>query len=382
MTDHTKIPRIGILVGTSHAWGRNIIKGILSYAYAKGPWNTWIAPNHSDDLDAFLSESTGSGIIAQVSSPEIAAKLTRSGLPLINIADNVVKGFSAPCIRTDDQTATRMAAEYFVKKGFKHTALVAPLDRPNPAWYARAFERTLSEYNLPCSLFPYVPDKPVPNQAMIEWLTSLPKPVAILTWGTSFGRQVVNCCLQADITVPHDVSVLSGGYDELLSHASYPPLSGIRIPTEQIGYKAAELLDKMMQGERVPAETTYLPPIDIMEHLSSDTLAVEDSDLAKAIRYLQKHACESIGMSDLLKQVPLSRRTLERRFQQTFGRTPNEEIRRVRINKARQLLIETDLPLPAIAESCGYAAYNYLTRIFKEDTGMSPRTYRNSFGIY
>ena len=379
MKDSGGIPQVAILISTSRAWGRRIVKGILSYANEVGPWHVWVNASVEDSVSALPKGWRGDGVIARVADPKLAKDLNRSKLPVVNVADTPLDGFSAPCIRTDDRAGTRMAADFFIEHGFRSIAYVGSQHSPNPIWYGNVFKATLAEHGLECLEFSFDNKTTERTAALTEWLHALPKPVGILVWGHGNGRAVVDCCMEAGISVPHDVSILCGSYDELLSHACFPALSGILSPTEQIGYQSAKLLDEMMHGKKVPHETTYIPPMGIMERLSTDTLAVEDPKLVKVVKYIREHAFESITMKDILHEVPMARRSLERRYQQVFNRSPLDEIRRLRIDRARQLLAETNLPMQEIAEACGYATYNYLTHVFKQVTGKTPRDYRKQF---
>ncbi|VGO20380.1 AraC family transcriptional regulator [Pontiella sulfatireligans] len=370
------IPQVAILISTTRNWGRLIVKGILAYAHEVGPWHLWIKPSSPDIFDAMPKGWKGDGVIARVSSTSLAGELTASGLPVVNVADTPTEGFSAPCVRTDDRIGTKMAAEHFIERGFRTVAYVGSQHTPNPIWYGQAFKEALAEHDIPCSEYYFSQNDPSPMPRLTEWLLALPKPVGILVWGHGNGRTVVDCCMEAGISVPHDVAVLGGSYDELMSHACFPTLSGLHAPTEQIGYEAAKLLHRMMQGGKVPRDTIYIPPLGIVERLSTDTLAVKDPKLVQVVQFIRDHAFESITMTDILRAVPMARRSLDRQFFQTFGRSPRDEIRRLRINKARQLLAETDLSMQLIAEACGYATYNYLTHAFKQATHMTPRDYR------
>lgn len=380
MNQSGDIKQVAVLVGTSRDWGRHLVRGILAYSEKITPWNIWIHPN-GGKFNALPENWTGEGIIASVKTQELADVLNRSGLPIVNVGDTPVAGFSAPCVRTDDVVSVQMAAEHFTNRGFFNLAVVGPRHRPTPKAYADAFKQHLAEAGLPCELFATTSPLPDP-QKFIPWLKSLPKPVGILAMGHNAGRAVVESCRAAGISVPHDVAILSSGYDELMCDTCFPALSGIVSPTEQIGYKAAELLVKMMQGEKVPNETFYVPPLRIEERLSTETLAVADPRMAQVIAYIRKHAFESIALKDVLQAVPMARRTLDHKFHKIFGHSPVEEIRRLRINKARTLLAQTDLPMQFVAESCGYATYNYLTHVFKQSTGQTPSEYRKKFNVH
>ncbi|MDF7822616.1 substrate-binding domain-containing protein [Pontiellaceae bacterium B12227] len=358
------------------------MKGILSYANEVGPWHIWVNPNIKSDLTELPKGWRGDGIIARVSNPAFANEISSTGLPIVNVADTAIEGFSAPCIRTDDAAGTAMAAEHFINRGFRNIAYVGSSHSANPLWYGKAFKKAVAAHDLNVHEFCMQGAAADNIPRLLEWLKNLPKPIGILVWGHGNGRMVVEGCMSAGISVPHDVAVLCGSYDDLLSHAVFPALSGILNPTEQIGYKAAQTMHQLLQGKKVPHDTTYLPPLGIMERLSTDTLAVEDPKLVKVVSFLRDHAFESITMNDILREVPMARRSLERRFLQVFGRSPMDEVRRLRINKARKLLAETDLPMQEIAEACGFATYNYLTHVFKQVTEMTPRDYRKKMRTF
>lgn len=382
MIESPDIPQLAILVSTSTGWGRRIIKGILAYVNETGPWHVWLRPETPSNIQDLPKGWRGDGIIARVASPALAEKITASGIPVINVADTLLEGFCAPCVRTDDRAGTHMAADFFVDRGFRNIAYVGSRHSANPIWYGNAFAETLEKKRLPCHQFFINGADPDNNEQLVEWLKRLPKPAGILVWGHGNGRRVLDCCMQVGISVPHDIAVLCGSYDELLSYACFPTLSGILSPTEQIGYTAARMLHQKLQGKEVPNETTYIPPVGIMERLSTDTLAVEDPRMVQVVKFIREHAYESINMDDVLKAVPMARRSLERRFQKIFGRSPLDEIRRLRIDKARSLLAETNLPMQQIAEACGYATYNYLTHVFKQVTDMTPSAYRKKMRIH
>ena len=192
-------------------------------------------------------------------------------------------------------------------------------------------------------------------------------------------RQVLDACSQADIAVPERVAVLGVDNDHLLCELSKPPLSSIIPDTRRTGYEAAALLHRMMQGERVETEKPLLTkPLGIAVRDSTDTFAIGDDDVAKALQYIRRHATANIRVTDILREVTLSRRTLEKRFKQWVGHTPHEEIQRVRTNRIKELLSETDLSVQVIAERTGFEHNEYMAAAFKRETGVTPTKYREN----
>jgi LacI family transcriptional regulator len=146
------------------------------------------------------------------------------------------------------------------------------------------------------------------------------------------------------------------------------------------GYEAAALLDRLMAGERLTQRELLIDPLAVVTRGSTDVLAIEDADVASVLRYIREHAREPLQVADLLAQVPLSRRQLEARFRKWIGHTPRQEIERVRLAHVQRLLLETDLPLSAIATRCGFQHVEYMCVVFKRSTGLSPGHFRQQQG--
>ncbi len=183
-------------------------------------------------------------------------------------------------------------------------------------------------------------------------------------------------CQQLGIAVPDELAVLGVDNDELLCDLADPPLSSIAVDPEQIGYEAATLLDRMMAGESVPAVEVAVGPIGVVTRQSTDVLAIDDRVISEAVRFIREHACHGINVEDVLAAIPLSRRVFEARFQKYFEITPHEAIVRARLQRARQLLIETDLPLEIVAERAGFHYSEYLSKLFHDRFGIPPGRFR------
>jgi LacI family transcriptional regulator len=212
-----------------------------------------------------------------------------------------------------------------------------------------------------------------------DWIESLPKPAALLAFEGVRGRQLTEACRLRGIDVPGEVAVLGGDHDELSSRISSPKLSTIDHSPERIGFKAAELLDKMISSGKVPQEPILLPPAGVVTRQSTDTLAVDDPLIARAIHYIRENAHRPIQVRDILEQVPISRRSLELRLLQLLGHSPADEIRRARLQVARRLLLSNDEQMPWIAAHSGFERVEVLTRAFRKAFGITPSAYRRQF---
>src|SRR5206468_1347461 len=134
--------------------------------------------------------------------------------------------------------------------------------------------------------------------------------------------------------------------------------------------------DRLMRGSRVPVLSHRVPPVGVVTRQSSDMMAAADADVAEAVRFIRENACSGISVKDVMQRVPLSRRALETRFVKAVGRTPHAEVERVRLERAKHLLMVTDLPVYEIARRTGFRYQEYLSVAFRRYTGVAPTQYR------
>jgi len=345
----------------------------LDYAQEHGPWHLQIDPAGVEKRLGEGRKSREDGVLARIGSQEVADRLNEVGLPVVNVSSIELFKADFPRVITHQAASAKVAADHFRVRGFANFAYVGnPTAGYVQVQYAH-FERILAERGQRCRFF----DQADNEELLREWLQALPKPCGVFCWGPSLGRQVIDGCLETGIRVPDDVAVLGSDFDDLLSRASYPPQSGIRYACEQIGELAAGMLHRMMSGETVEKRAIEVEPLGVVEALSTDTLAVADRRMAEAMRFILENFDQAITMNELLKANPMSRRSMERRFRKVFGCSVAEQIRQQRINRARLLLTTTEEPITLIAEQCGFSSYNYMSRIFAEAVGLSPRDFRN-----
>jgi LacI family transcriptional regulator len=209
-----------------------------------------------------------------------------------------------------------------------------------------------------------------------RWLQSLPKPVGIMACNDIRGQQVLNLCGRLDIVVPETVAVIGADNDEVLCELSDVPLSSVVPDTLRIGYEAAALLDRLMAGGRAPAKPILIPPLEVVSRRSTDVLALDDPHLVAGLRYIREHAFEPITVNEVARAAGMSRRVFERRFVAQMGRPPKAEVLRLRLERVKQLLAETDWSLAEIAERTGFKYGEYLHTVFTEKARITPGKFR------
>jgi LacI family transcriptional regulator len=192
------------------------------------------------------------------------------------------------------------------------------------------------------------------------------------------GLRVLDACRRSEIAVPEQVAVIGVDNDELLCDLADPRLTSIAHDIEAIGYEAAALLDRMMHGHKPPERPTMLAPRGIVFRKSMDTVAVEDKFVAQALSFIRQRACDGVRVSEVAAHVGMTRRSIERRFHECLGRTPGEELARVRLSHIKTLLAETDFTLEAIAHKAGFQDAACVSVFFRNQTGQSPGEYRRT----
>jgi LacI family transcriptional regulator len=373
-------PKVALLIETSNAYARGLLTGIVSYVREHRPWSMFLSEHNRGDLaPAWLSRWNGQGIIARIENPAIARALKGMPVPIVDMsAARLIP--SLPWFETDDCAVAHLAAEHLLERGFKHFAYVGDGRFNWSNWRCEHFQRSLRAAGRECAIYrpcrESLPGNDEQVDDLAEWLRELPKPVGVMACYDFRAQQVLDACRRIDLAVPHEVAVIGVDNDELLCDLADPPLSSIALNAHRTGYEAADLLDRMMNGRKVRGETHLIPPLGAVTRQSTDVLAIDDRNIARAVHHIRKHACDGIKVQDVLNAVPQSRRLMEKRFRKAIGRTPHEEIIRVQLERVKHLLTATDLPLEEIAERAGFRHVEYLSVAFKREIGMPPSRFR------
>lgn len=386
--------KVILVIEPSTAYGRGILRGIAKYSRLHGPWSINMDPweIYNKELPR-ITDFQGQGIIARVSSEKVAEKIMDSDLPAVTLASDSTKRLGAlkkekwaviPRVISNSEQIGIMAADHFMERGFKHFAFCGI---PYCSWSQKrkeSFTNRITERGHKCIIYPESKLKrdrlwEKEQLELAKWLKSLPKPVGLFACNDERARVILETVRITGLMTPEHVAILGVDNDELLCDLSHPHLSSISMNLVQAGYEAAELLDRLMSGSPMTGQEIVVDPIRVVVRQSTDVLAVANKNVAEAIRYIREHAKNGIRVDDIATAVNSSRRLLERHFQRILGRTILQEIQRVKVELAKQLLIETDSPISCVAEESGFSNATQMGVTIKRFTKMTPLSYRKNF---
>ena len=381
-TDSEATPHVALLVETSRTYGRDILRGVNRWIQEHGPWSVFVERRGLDSaVPRWLSGWQGDGILSRTGSAAMDKAIAATGLPAVELRASKL-AHNRPFVGVDNHELGQLVAVHFKDNGFTNFA-VFDLDTETYFEQRRdGFIQFVEGLGRPCHTYhvgrggEHPTDWERHQTAVAQWLTSLPKPIGILACTDQLGFWLLDACRRAEIAVPEEVAVVGVENDETLCQMATPRLSSVAFDGDRVGYEAAALLAELMRGEPPPAEPLVIPPQGIVTRQSSDIVAIADPHVAAALRFIREHACHGLAVTEVVRQIGISRTALERKMKASIGRTPGEEIVRVRFARVKALLLETDLTLASIATRCGMEHPQYMAEAFKKQFGMTPGAYR------
>ena len=286
------------------------------------------------------------------------------------------------CVYHNSTSTASAAARELLSLNLRHYAYAnwsVPL-----VWNAErrdAFTAVMRQHGQKVSYFesklPVSSTKGLP-QELAAWLVSLPKPVGILAAADLLSAKIITAARIAKLSVPDDVAVIGIDNDEELCESSVPSLSSVEPDFFRSGVMAAEILNDLMDlRKRKSIRITY-PPLRIVRRESTRRLPKCDKPVSDALELIRRASCNGLSARDVFKLFPCSRRMAELRFRAATGRSVLEEIRAVRLDKAKELLAGPPMKLDALANFCGYRSAIAFSIFFKAETGVTPTDWKNT----
>jgi len=384
-----------------------IFAGTQQYAQEQG-WHSIVDEFADDTIPARPEKSIPyDGVIARATR-KLAQRAARSMVPVVNVWFSSPVWKSLPGVFADVSVMGRLRAEHLLTRGFRRFAALMLDDDRVQQFEVDAFVDTLAEAGYPCvtanvplDAYATLKNWRHTEQTIAAWMDEWQLPIGVYVGAESRGRMVVQMCHHRGWRVPEDVAIITGYNEETFCEHLRPTLSSVEVGFERIGYEAARLLDRLMDERAkkgtgpicrngpkgashrldlspfsAPPEHFFLPPQGLVVRESTDFFAVDDPLIRAALEFIAANSHRKIGPDDVARAMATEPRTLQRRFQKYLGRPIATEIRRVRIERAKRELTQSERPLSEIARDVGFGPAKRMYEVFRRELGMSPREYR------
>jgi LacI family transcriptional regulator len=372
--------RIQLMIDPSLAYFREATLGVRQYGFASGRLeiiDRWLEHERLD-LAGLVRRDRVQGIITACHRPHPEARLARLGIPVVNVSNTMLNPRTT-VVTQDDFEVGRLAAEHLSRSGCRQFAFWGQTSGRYSIERLAGFKAGLKILGGTLDV------QEMPSRygrreflRILRWLSRKPTPLGVFAVLDDFALLVLRAARELNWSVPDDVAVLGAGDDDFLVGYERTPLSSIRLPAKRIGYEAGAEIDRLIANPREKQRTVRLEPLGIDARQSTDTIFVKDDAVVKAVRYIRSCATSSPYIEDVARASGIARTTLQKRFQAALGHTMLDEIQRVRIDVAKDLLRSSELSLELISERCGFSSSQRFSVLFRQQTGMPPNRFRRS----
>lgn len=377
-----KLRRVMVMIDLNHpvVHHHQIYAGIQRYANERGRWACSI--NQYPGL--LLQEKRRGGIDGIVGrmTRDLAEQARKSKVPVVNVWLNS-PAKNVHCVFHDAAEAGRMAARHLLARGFRKFAFLGYTNDRASKLQEKGFREILRQSNAPCDscLSPFSFAQTAANWQRFQnklgkWIDGWELPIGVYAAHDIICRYLAEACAERGLKVPFDVALMGTFNERIVCDNPAPALSSIDFGFERIGYQAAILLDRLIDGEQASKEPIWLPPTELLPRQSSDAFAVDDPMVAKALRFIAENAHKDVGVPEIAQHVSITRRTLLRAFKKSLGKTVHDAITFMRMERVKRFLIESDAPLKTLAAECGFSDSIHLCKVFQRIEGTSPSEYR------
>lgn len=347
---------------------RDVLPGIGRYARERGDWKIYAYPHLPHEGDGTIPNGL-IGVFGKGDRKELD-RLAALGVPMVCLS-----GYDPPAgiplVTHDDLAIGRMAAEHLASKGFRRFAYAHIPQALNAGERLAGFRKRLGELGMP---EPQVWRER--ENELAGRIKAVAKPVGVFAANDNRARHVENASRATGVSIPGELGLLGVDNDAVQCELCPVPLSSIILQFEQVGWEAARLLDRLMNGESVTDPVLRLPPVKVEERLSTDPLLVEDALARQALARMKANMGDWRGVEALAKELGVSKRLLEQRFRTATGISVYQKLQHLRMDEAVRLLSETPLAVTEVAHRVGIGDINRFGTYFREATGTTPRKLR------
>ena len=372
--------RVGIVVSPTLIYCRQVVHGIAAVGAGAG-WEWLLVPTEGVPLLADPLSSSLDGVIGHLEGVASTAALFGPRVPVVDFSTARTESESLR-VTSDDVAVGRLAAAYLLSLGLTHYGFLGWRGRDDSKWREQGFTETLAAAGFPCEsfLWPAIDyatnETEEPSAELVRWVNRLHKPVGLFATNDRRALQLLAACQKLGIAVPESVAILGVENDEMFCELANPAISSIALSTQRIGYEAARMLERLMRNRHLNETMLLIPPAGVVPRASTGRTVIVDQDVAAAVRYIAMHVQDNLQVADVLREVLVSRRSLDQRFLKALGHTPAQEISRAQVEIAKQALSQTNGSMDLIASMAGFRNAKQLGATFRNVTGITPTAYR------
>ena len=378
--------RLILLTDFTEAFAHNLLRGILEYSKGREPWVVCrMPPSYKQTYGItgvlkWARKWEADAVIAQFDDDDEVDLFRQNGI--VALAQDFKSRFTTiPNITSEYKLTGRMAADFFLQKGFRHFAFYGYQDVVWSEERCTGFRERIAAEGFGANFYEYHKQSLehlwyYESEPLTDWVKSLPHPVALMACDDTQANRIMEVCRVLGLHIPEEVAVLGVDNDDIICSLSAPPLSSVSLNIEKGGYEAARLIETLMRDRAAACEDVIIHPVTIVNRLSTDIYATDNPSILTALKFIHQHLTTKIGVEDVVRQVPLSRRLLEMRFRQVTGKSIYQYIFDLRMERFSQSLLASDAPIADLAMEVGFPDSKNLARQFKQCKGCVPAEYR------
>jgi LacI family transcriptional regulator len=364
------------------SYDRGILRGIAEFTAGPAPFRHVVLPELPDDCVRILRNSAAFSIAGVIGAEGPVLDLAVSlGLPCVCVT-GVDRQFPAPRVLSDDVRIGREIARHLLEQGYRRLGF---LDYRRFTWFGRqrwhGFRAAAAAAGIECHRFASTP-MPTPSldpgsRRIDRYILALAGrggggPVAVMASTDHLGVDLIAAAHRVGLRVPEDLAVVGVDDNDVVFESCVPALTSLGQHTDRIGYTAATLLSRLIAGDGPVPPLTLVEPGELVVRRSSDHMVIGDRLVAAALQQVRDPETVGIKVETIAARLGVSRKTLDERFKAVIGRTPAAEVRRLQVERARRLLLTTDLPIGEVAEAAGFSSAQQLSETFHRETGLTP----------
>jgi LacI family transcriptional regulator len=383
-TKRKRVKHIALALPLDIVFVERLLPGILDFARDQGGWVFTRIPERLTSSFEWLRNWGGDGAFVLISN-KTDVKVARSlPMPIVNVG-GYVQDVRVPTVTLDQQMVGRLAAEHLLARRFHRFGYYGVRD----LWYSEqrriGFETALLEAGYKCSsiestnLIRSPWDWRRVGGELARWLRSLQPPVGIMASWDLRAQMLSEACTMIGLRVPEDVAIVGVDNDPIACEFCIPQLTSVSRNDREVGWQAANLLSQLLEGKRSLKLPILIPPDRVVARRSTDTLVIEDAEVARIVQQIRDHLNEVFGVERILRLSPLSRRQLEQRFRRSVGSSPYAFLNELRVERAKLLLAQSHKrALTTVASECGFSELRRFRMVFRRITKLSPAEYRRN----